>query len=124
MPCKYHDTYLSSLVFVPSDYYNLDSGSGTWAWELYDFNLLSSTSDSLSSIIDNNDLSSYDVLIKHKAPHPESEENEDFADQCSAVLEYMPISSLVGSNHTGDANSDTHNLSSIYLSSDGQYELF
>ena len=125
MNCKYVDTYLSSLIFVPSKYYNLDSDSGTWAWELFNFNLLSSTSDSLSSIIDNNDLSSYDVLIKHKARHPESEENEDFEDQCSAVLEYMPLSSLIGSsNHTGDANSNSHNLSSIYLSSDGQYELF
>lgn len=125
MNCKYNDTYLSSLVFVPSEYYNLDSGSGTWAWELYDFNLLSSTSNSLSSIIDNNDLSSYDVLIKHKAPHPESEENEDFASQCSAVLEYMPLSSLIGSsNHTGDANLSSHHLSSVYLSSDGQYQLY
>lgn len=125
MNCKYFDTYLSSLIFVPSKYYNLDSNSGTWAWELFNFNLLSSTSDSLSSIIDNNDLSSYDVLVKHKARHPEAEDNEVFEDQCSAVLEYMPLSSLMGSsNHTGDANSNSHNLSSIYLSSDGQYELF
>lgn len=119
-----YDTFLSSVQFTPSKYYNTAPMYGTWSYGLYNFSTLSSTSDELSTIIDNNDLSSYDVLIKHKATHPKADEDEAFEDQCSAVLEYMPISSLVGSNHTGDANSDTHNLSSIYLSSDGQYELF
>ena len=120
-----YDTFLSSVQFTPSKYYSTSPMYGTWSYGLYNFSTLSSTSDDLSTIIDNNDLSSYDVVIKHKAPHPNPRQLEGLEDQCSAVVEYMPLSSLIGSsNHTGDANSAAHNLSSIYLSSDGQYELF
>lgn len=120
-----YDTFLSSVQFTPSKYYNTSPMYGTWTYGLYNFSTLSSTSDDLSTIMDRNDLSSYDVVIKHKAPHPNPRQLEGLEDQCSAVVEYMPLSSLIGSSaHTGDANSDSHHLSSIYLSSDGKYELF
>ena len=120
-----YDTFLSSVQFTPSKYYSTSPMYGTWSYGLYDFSKLASTSMELTAIQESNDLSSYDVLIKHKGPHPNPRELEGLDDQCSAVLEYMPLSSLIGSsNHTGDANMNSHNLSSIYLSSDGQYELF
>jgi len=120
-----YDTFLSSVQFTPSKYYNTAPMYGTWSYGLYNFSTLSSTSDDLSTIMDRNDLSSYDVVIKHKGPHPNPRQLEGLEDQCSAVVEYMPLSSLIGSsNHTGDANLSSHHLSSIYLSSDGQYELF
>lgn len=118
--------YLSSIAFTPAKYFGFQNpDTPTWSYSLYDFNKLDSTADDLSSIQQREDLSSYDVLVKHKAPHPRADEDQLFSDQCSAVLEYMPISSLIGSsNHTGDANLPSHQLSSVYLSSDGQYELF
>ena len=120
-----YDTFLSSVQFTSSKYYSTSPMYGTWSYGLYNFSTLSSTSDSLSAIMDRNDLSSYDVVIKHKGPHPNPRQLEGLEDQCSAVVEYMPLSSLIGSsNHTGDANSAAHNLSSIYLSADGQYQLY
>ena len=118
--------YLSSLAFTPAKYFGFQNpDTPTWSYSLFDFNKLESTADDLSSIQQREDLSSYDVLVKHKAPHPKANEDQVFSDQCSAVLEYMPMSSLIGgSSHTGDANLSSHHLSSVYLSSDGQYELY
>lgn len=106
-------THLSSIEQVPPQQVGFGPMKQTNTFGLYNFGR--EESDQL----DLENLSCYDVLIRRKSPHPLGA-----AGRCGADLEYVPISALSGSNHTGDANSDTHNLSSIYLSSDGQYELF
>lgn len=107
-------TYLSSIEQVPQAQVKFSPLNQTNTFGLFNFGR------EASDQLDLENLSCYDVLIRRKSPHPLG-----VAGRCGADLEYVPISALSGGGlHIGDANSPSHRLSSIYLSSDGQYQLY
>lgn len=84
------DAYLSSLQYAPPKTMGIEIPNiPTYCYNLYHFDKYNS--DLTASPTAN--LSAYDVLVRHKAPHPEGYEN-----QCSAKLEYMSLSAIGAGN--------------------------
>ena len=111
------DVKLKSIGVVPDrqmGFYSLDS---TNTFELYHFDQLSSDINRLGEI-SQNELSSYDVLVKHKKKHPKTDVDPTiYEGQAEADLEYISLSCVVP---PGDANANRRhtidtNLSSISL---------
>ena len=73
----------------------------TNTFELYNFDKLSSDIESHSEK-DEDELSSYDVLLKHKQPHPYAEDDSDYEGQAEADLQYISLSAFLNSE-LGDA---------------------
>ena len=70
--------------------------NSTNTFELYNFDKLSSDISSLSEI-DEDELSSYDVLLKHKQPHPYAEDDSTYEGQAEADLQYISLSAFLNS---------------------------
>ena len=106
---------LSSTSLVPPQQYGYLNGTPTYNVQLYNFDKFKSTYSDVDDMSaaskpdgsgqeGKNYLSSFDVLLRHKARHPWA-----LAGQATAALEYLPLSCLIG-----DVDS---NISSLHLSS-------
>lgn len=69
------DVCLKSIGIVPHQQMGFDKLHSTNTLELYHFDKLSSDINSLSEI-NESELSSYDILLKHKKPHPKTEDDQ------------------------------------------------
>lgn len=112
--------YLSSVAFTPSKQFGFPQvGRNTWTYSLFNFGNYQPDITDLSSI----DLSSYDVLVRHKEHHPDWQRNPVTENQCSAVLEYMSLKELVNSGVTVD--SEENSISSIqHYENDGSLQIY
>ena len=95
------DIKLKSIGIVPRQQMGFPELQNTNTFELYNFDKLSSDIESLSEISEG-ELSSYDVLLKHKQPHPYAEDDEIYEGQAEADLQYISLSALLNSE-LGDA---------------------
>ena len=68
------DVCLKSIGIVPPKQMGFSKVYPTNTFELYHFDKLSSDINSLDEI-EEGELSSYDVLVKHKKPHPKTEDD-------------------------------------------------
>lgn len=68
------DLKLKSIGVVPREQMGFAELRSTNTFELYHFDKLSSDISSLDEI-EEGELSSYDVLVKHKKPHPKTEDD-------------------------------------------------
>lgn len=68
------DVKLKSIGIVPREQMGFAELQNTNTFELYNFDKLSSDISSLDEI-EEGELSSYDVLVKHKKPHPKTEDD-------------------------------------------------
>ena len=122
------DVKLKSIGIVPREQMGFAELQNTNTFELYNFDKLSSdisTYHDLSS----EGLSCYDVLVKHKKPHPYAEDDPTYEGQAEADLEYVAVSCLVppgDTNANKDGTIDT-SLSSVELATingNAFYELY
>lgn len=90
------DVKLKSIGIVPREQMGFAELQNTNTFELYNFDKLSSDIENLSEI-DEDELSSYDVLLKHKQPHPYAEDDSDYEGQAEADLQYISLSALLNS---------------------------
>lgn len=97
------DIYLSSIQLTPSTQFNT-LNTPTWSYSLYNFHKKSPDIYNISV----SELSSYDILLKHKFEHPHPTQLTQ--DNCKAILEYANLGSLIG---TVDSKIDALHLSSI-----------
>ena len=115
------DVRLKSIGIVPQEQMGFSGLNSTNTFELYNFDKLSSDIDSVGEI-DKNELSSYDVLLKHKKPHPYAEDDPDYEGQAEADLQYIPLSAML---EVGDSQVSNLYLSSAevqeYVGSDGRH---
>ena len=109
------DAYLSSIEYTPGVQFGFRDPEtptfcyGLWNFDRYDSDLTASPTANLSA---------YDVLVRHKAPHPEGYEN-----QCSAKLEYMSLSAIGAGNVKVD--SEENSISSIqHYENDGSLQIY
>ena len=109
------DVKLKSIGIVPREQMGFAELQNTNTFELYHFDKLSSDIESLSEIED--ELSSYDVLLKHKQPHPYAEDDSDYEGQAEADLQYISLSALLN-GYQGDSQLPDLKLSSVVVSSD------
>ena len=105
------DVKLKSIGIVPRQQMGFSVLNSTNTFELYNFDKLSSDIESLSEI-DEEELSSYDVLLKHKQPHPYAEDDPDYEGQAEADLQYISLSALLNSE-VGDSQISDLGLSSV-----------
>ena len=110
------DVKLKSIGIVPQQQMGFPKLQNTNTFELYNFDKLSSDINSLSEI-DEGELSSYDVLLKHKQPHPKTEEDPLYEGQAEADLQYISLSALLN-GYQGDSQLPDLKLSSVVVSSD------
>lgn len=109
------DAKLKSIGIVPHQQMGFAELNSTNTFELYHFDKLSSDIESLSEIED--ELSSYDVLLKHKQPHPKTEDDSDYEGQAEADLQYISLSALLN-GYRGDSQLPDLKLSSVVVRSD------
>jgi len=107
---------LKSIGIVPPQQMGFDKLHSTNTIELHHFDKLSSDIESLSEIGEG-ELSSYDVLLKHKKPHPYAEDDEIYEGQAEADLQYISLSALLN-GYQGDSQLLDLKLSSVVVSSD------
>ena len=110
------DAKLKSIGIVPHQQMGFAELNSTNTFELYHFDKLSSDINSLSEI-DEGELSSYDVLLKHKQPHPYAEDDSDYEGQAEADLQYISLSALLN-GYQGDSQLPDLKLSSVVVGSD------
>lgn len=107
-----YDIYLSSLAFTPSKQIGANNPTiPTFSYELFNFDKYPSDINSISAI--ESDLSSYDVLLKHKQHHPLWQNSSVLENQCSAKLEYIPLSALLSGEANVMVDSEENSISSI-----------
>ena len=110
------DLKLKSIGVVPRQQMGFAELRPTNTFELYNFDKLSSDIESLSEI-DEGELSSYDVLLKHKRPHPYAEDDSLYEGQAEADLQYISLSALL-EGYVGDSQLPDLNLSSVVVRKD------
>lgn len=119
-----YDIYLSSLAFTPSKQIGANNPTiPTFSYELFNFDKYPSDINSISAI--ESDLSSYDVLLKHKQHHPLWQNSSVLENQCSAKLEYIPLSALLGGEANVKVDSEENSISSIqHYEPDGSLQIY
>ena len=108
------DLKLKSIGVVPRQQMGFATLRPTNTFELYNFDKLASDIDALDEI---DELSSYDVLLKHKRPHPKTEDDPLYEGQAEADLQYISLSALLN-GYQGDSQLPDLKLSSVVVSSD------
>lgn len=111
------DVMLSSLAFTPAKQFNIDFSSPTWSESLFHFDKYNNDYSSAYDLKIAPDLSggygpgwglsSFDILLRHKAPHP------DVNGQAWARLEYFSLAGLGDLFGTVDSAVEPLELSSI-----------
>ena len=111
--------YVNSLQLLPPAQAGLAVGPNVM--ELYNFHRLSS-----DDMPEEQELSNYDVLVKHKADHPLAGSLDTLSDGCSATLEYISLLDLVGVRSVDSELPELHlsSIQDVSLSDTPCHELF
>lgn len=98
-------TYLSSVALVPQKQLGFDPLYQSNTSELYNFDKLDDDNKQWNDVyyIDPPSLSGWDILVRHKDRHPKTSENASYETQCSAYLDYVPLSGFLAADSEIDS---------------------